>query len=120
MGRAFDDDLTVLRLIRSRRVGPATYHRLVAEHGSARAALVALPDIAAAAGIAGYEACPEGVAAAELAAGRKAGARLIRCDSPLYPTALLDIDGAPPILWLRGDPAWLSRNPVAVIGARNA
>ena len=115
-----DDDLTVLRLIRSRRVGPATYHRLVAEHGSARAALVALPDIAAAAGIAGYEACPEGVAAAELAAGRKAGARLIRCDSPLYPTALLDIDGAPPILWLRGDPAWLSRNPVAVIGARNA
>ena len=115
-----DDDLTVLRLIRSRRVGPATYHRLVAEHGSARAALVALPYIAAAAGIAGYEACPEGVAAAELAAGRKAGARLIRCDSPLYPTALLDIDGAPPILWLRGDPAWLSRNPVAVIGARNA
>ena len=73
-----DDDLTVLRLIRSRRVGPATYHRLVAEHGSARAALVALPDIAAAAGIASYEACPEGVAAAELAAGRKAGARLIR------------------------------------------
>jgi DNA processing protein len=115
-----DDDLTVLRLIRSRRVGPATYHRLVAEHGSARAALEALPVIAAAAGIAGYEACPEGVAAAELAAGRKAGARLIRCDSPLYPAALLDIDGAPPILWLRGDPAWLSRNPVAVIGARNA
>ena len=45
-----DDDLTVLRLIRSRRVGPATYHRLIAEHGSARAALEALPAIAAAAG----------------------------------------------------------------------
>ncbi|MCZ0962117.1 DNA-processing protein DprA [Paracoccus benzoatiresistens] len=115
-----DDDLSVLRLIRSRRVGPATYHRLVAEHGSAAAALEALPAIAAAAGITGYEACPEGVAAAELAAGRKAGARLIRCDSPLYPAALRDIDGAPPILWVRGDPAWLSRNPVAVIGARNA
>ncbi|WP_295043598.1 DNA-processing protein DprA [uncultured Paracoccus sp.] len=117
---AADDDMTVLRLIRSRRVGPATYHRLVAEHGSARAALQALPEIAAAAGISGYETCPEGVAAAELAAGRKAGARLIRCDSPLYPAALREIDGAPPILWLRGDPAWLSRNPVAVIGARNA
>lgn len=117
---AKDDDLTVLRLIRSRRVGPATYHRLVAEHGSARAALDALPAIAAAAGITDYEACPEGVAAAELAAGRKAGARLIRCDSHLYPPALLDIDGAPPILWLRGDPAWLARDPVAVIGARNS
>ncbi|MFC3168436.1 MULTISPECIES: DNA-processing protein DprA [Paracoccus] len=117
---AGDDDLSVLRLIRSRRVGPATYHRLVAEHGSARAALDALPAIAAAAGISDYEACPEGVAAAELAAGRKVGARLVRCDSPLYPAALRDIDGAPPVLWVRGDPAWLSRNPVAVIGARNA
>lgn len=117
---AGDDDLTVLRLIRSRRVGPATFHRLVAEHGSARAALDALPAIAAAAGISDYEGCPEGVAAAELAAGRKAGARLIRCDSPLYPAALREIDGAPPILWVRGDPAWLSRDPVAVIGARNA
>ncbi|WEF23713.1 DNA-processing protein DprA [Paracoccus sp. S3-43] len=115
-----DDDLTVLRLIRSRRVGPATYHRLIAEHGSARAALDALPAIAAAAGISDYESCPEGVAAAELAAGRKAGARLIRCDSPLYPAALREIDGAPPILWVRGDPAWLAKNPVAVIGARNA
>lgn len=117
---AADDDLSVLRLIRSRRVGPTTFHRLVAEHGSAQAALDALPAIAAAAGIHGYEICPEGVAAAELAAGRKAGARLIRCDSPLYPAALREIDGAPPILWVRGDPSWLSRDPVAVIGARNA
>jgi DNA processing protein len=115
-----DDDLSVLRLIRSRRVGPATYHRLIAEHGNARAALAALPEIAAAAGILDYEACPEGVAAAELAAGRKVGARLIRCDSPLYPAALREIDSAPPVLWVRGDPGWLSRNPVAVIGARNA
>ncbi|MDP5307619.1 DNA-processing protein DprA [Paracoccus spongiarum] len=117
---AKDDDLGFLRLIRSRRVGPATFHRLVEEHGSVAAALDALPDIAAAAGIADYEVCPEGVAAAELAAGRKAGARLIRCDSPDYPASLREIDGAPPVLWLRGDPAWLTRQPVAVIGARNA
>jgi len=71
-----DDDLTMLRLIRSRRVGPATFHRLIAEHGSARAALEALPHIAARSGIADYQCCPEGVAAAELAAGRRAGARL--------------------------------------------
>ena len=117
---AKDDDLDVLRLIRSRRVGPATFHRLMAQHGGAKAALEALPEIAAEAGMTDYEACPEGVAAAELNAGRKAGARLIRCDSPLYPAQLRQIDGAPPILWVRGDPAWLSRNPVAVIGARNA
>ncbi|WP_407947059.1 DNA-processing protein DprA [Paracoccus liaowanqingii] len=115
-----DDDLTVLRLIRSRRVGPATFHRLVAEHGSARAALAALPGIAAQAGIADYGCCPEGVAAAELAAGRRAGARLLRCDDPAYPPALRQIDGAPPVLWVRGDPSWLSRDVIAVIGARNA
>lgn len=115
-----EDDLGFLRLIRSRRVGPATFHRLVAEHGGVTAALDALPDIAAAAGVHDYEICPEAAAAAELAAGRKAGARLIRCDSPLYPDALRQIDGAPPVLWLRGDPKWLVRDPVAVIGARNA
>lgn len=115
-----DDDLCFLRLIRSRRVGPATFHRLMAEHGSASAALQALPEIAAEAGMTDYEPCPEGVVAAELAAGRRIGARLIRCDSPDYPEMLRQIDGAPPILWVRGDPAWLSRNPIAVIGARNA
>ncbi|SNT75130.1 DNA-processing protein DprA [Paracoccus seriniphilus] len=114
------DDLDVLRLIRSRRVGPTTFHRLLAEHGNVRQALLALPDLAAAAGVKDYRPCPEGVAAAELAAGRKAGARLIRFDSPDYPQALREIDDAPPVLWLRGSPEWLSRKPVAVIGARNA
>ena len=39
-----------LRLARSRRVGPATFVRLIREYGSAAAALEALPAIAAAAG----------------------------------------------------------------------
>ncbi|MDO5613296.1 MAG: DNA-processing protein DprA [Paracoccus sp. (in: a-proteobacteria)] len=115
-----EDDLCVLRLIRSRRVGPATFYRLIAEHGSVRAALEALPEIARAAGMDSYTPCPEGVAAAELNAGRRAGARLIRWDSADYPAALRDIDGAPPVLWLRGDVKWLTADPVAVIGARNA
>ena len=115
-----ESDLCVLRLIRSRRVGPATFHRMIAEHGGARAALDALPQVARAAGMSDYAPCPEGVAEAELRAGRRAGARLIRWDSPDYPPALRDIDGAPPILWLRGDAKWLVAAPVAVIGARNA
>lgn len=114
------DDVTVLRLIRSRRVGPATFHRLIRDEGSAEAALAALPGIAHAAGVEGYEPCPERVAEAELAAGRRAGARLIRFDDPAYPAALRDLEDAPPVLWLRGDPACLARPCVAVIGARNA
>ncbi|MFV0301914.1 MAG: DNA-processing protein DprA [Paracoccus sp. (in: a-proteobacteria)] len=117
---AKDDDLSFLRLIRSRRVGPATFHRLIAEHGTVAAALDALPGIAREAGLDDYTPCPEGVAEAELRAGRRAGARLIRCDHPDYPPALRDIDGAPPVLWLRGDLRRLRDDPFAVIGARNA
>ena len=46
-----EDRLAWLRLIRSRRVGPGTFFRLLAEHGDAQAALAALPGLARAAGI---------------------------------------------------------------------
>lgn len=112
--------LAVLRLIRSRRVGPATFHRMLAEHGDAAAALAALPGIARAAGIDDYAPCPCSVAEAEIAAGRRAGARLLCWDDPAYPARLRDIAEAPPILWVRGAEGVLDRLPVAVIGARNA
>lgn len=115
-----EDDVTFLRLARSRRVGAASFHRLVREHGSVSAALAALPQVARAAGLSDYEPCPEGLARAELAAGRRAGARLLRCDRPDYPTALRDLPDAPPVLWLRGDAGALARPMVAVIGARSA
>jgi DNA processing protein len=115
-----DDDLSWLRLIRSRRVGPATFRRLTAEHGSARAALAALPAIARAAGVADYAPCTEADARAELAAGRAAGAFLLRADDPCYPARLSDLPDAPPVLWCMGDPALLSRPMVALVGARNA
>ncbi|AGT08021.1 DNA-processing protein DprA [Paracoccus aminophilus] len=114
------DAVTVLRLIRSRRVGPTTFHRLIAEHHSPAAALAALPEVARAAGLSDYAPCPEGVARAELAAGRKAGARLLFWCDPLYPAALREISDAPPLLWLRGNLDALSAPKIAVIGARNA
>lgn len=115
-----DDELLWLRLIRSRRVGPATFWRLIGEHGSAAAALAALPGIARAAGVENYSACPDGVALAEMKAGRRAGARLICHASPDYPARLRDISDAPPILWTIGDPALAARPMVAIVGARNA
>ncbi|MEM8576367.1 MAG: DNA-processing protein DprA [Pseudomonadota bacterium] len=109
-----------LRLLRSRRVGIATYHRLMAEHGSAAAALDALPEIARGAGMARYSVCPEGVVAAEMAAGAAAGARLIGLDDPAYPPALAQIEDAPPFLWVRGRTELLARPCLALVGARNA
>ena len=117
---AGDDPLDWLRLIRSRRVGAVTFHRLMAEHGSARAALAALPEIARAAGVENYEICPEGVAVAELRSASTYGAKVILWGGPDYPAALMEIVDAPPILWAKGDLTLLRRPMVALVGARNA
>jgi DNA processing protein len=112
--------LAHLRLVRSRRVGPVTYHRLIAEHGGVLAALAALPDIARAAGIDRYEICPEAVVHAELAKGRAAGARLIVHGEAGYPDLLAHLPDAPPVLWVQGDASLLLRPMVAIVGSRNA
>lgn len=109
-----------LRLIRSRRVGAVTFHRLLAEHGSARAALAALPEVARSAGVERYDPCPVEVARHEMSQGRLAGARLLLWGGPDYPPALMDLPDAPPVLWAQGDVTLLTRPMVAMVGARNA
>jgi DNA processing protein len=106
--------------LRSRRVGVATYRRLLEEHGSAADALKALPQIAKAAGVASYEVCPVGVVMAEIKAAKAAGARLLVAGTPDYPTSLGEIDDAPPLLWCLGQTALLNRPMIALVGARNA
>ncbi|MFC3087673.1 DNA-processing protein DprA [Tabrizicola soli] len=118
--RTEDDRLGRLRLVRSRRVGAVTFHRLMAEHGTARAALAALPGIALAAGVENYEICPLGVVQAEAKQGRALGARLLVHGEAGYPAALTDLPDAPPVLWALGDLALLDRPSVAMVGARNA
>jgi len=107
-------------LLRSRRVGISTYKRLLIEHGTAQNALAALPEVARAAGVSEYEICPEGVVRAELRAAHAQGAKLLHIDHPDYPSALAELDDAPPFMWLLGDPALLARPMIALVGARNA
>ena len=118
--QAAEDPLDWLRLIRSRKIGAVTFHRLLAEHGSVLAALAALPGIARVAGIENYAACPVEVVRAEMAQGRVAGAVLLLWGEPEYPAALMDLPDAPPVLWAQGDVALLNRPMVALVGARNA
>ena len=115
-----EDPVLWLQLLRSRRVGPVTFHRLCGEHGGVEAALKALPDIARAAGVENYQICPLGVVRAELTAGREARARLVLHGRAFYPTALMDLADAPPLLWVRGNEDLLTRDMVALVGARNA
>jgi DNA processing protein len=90
------------------------------DHGSAAAALTALPEIAREAGVSGYQTCPMAVVDKELKAGRKAGARLIAIGDMDYPAALALIPDAPPLLWVKGDLSLFERPMIALVGARNA
>jgi DNA processing protein len=114
------DPVLWLRLIRSRRIGPVTFHKLLAEHGGVEAALTALPDIARAAGVEDYSACPIEVVRHEMAQARAMGARLVLYGAPDYPPALMDLPDAPPILWVQGRAELLLAPAVALVGARNA
>lgn len=115
-----DDRFSWFRLLRSRRVGISTFYRLIGEHGSAAAALEALPDIARSAGVEGYTICPEGVVTAELRTAQMAGATAVFVGSADYPARLADLDDAPPILWTLGERSVLERPLVSLVGARNA
>ncbi len=115
-----DARLSWLRLLRSRRVGIATFWRLMGDHGSAEAALDALPGIARDAGDDRYAPCPLETAEQELALGRRNGAHLLFAGGPGYPAQLLDLADPPPMLWALGRPELLSRPMVAVVGARSA
>lgn len=114
-----DEAFARIRLLRSPNVGPVTYRQLLLRFGDARAALAALPDLAAR-GSTSYRPAPEARIADEIAATKRAGARYLFHDSPDYPSLLTETEGAPPILTLRGDAAILARPAVAVVGARNA
>jgi len=112
--------LAALRLIRSRRVGATTYFRLLEDHGTAEAALAALPGVAQAAGVEHYAPCPEETARAEIERARALGAVPLLHGAPGYPAALEDLPDAPPILWAYGRVELLARPMVALVGARNA
>lgn len=109
-----------LRLLRSYRVGISTYRRLLKEHGSAKAALGALPEIARAAGVKKYQAHSVEALETELESGRRLGANLLSETADGFPKDLAQLDDAPPFLWCLGDPSFLTKPMIAMVGARNA
>ena len=93
-----DDRIVRLQLLRSPRVGPATYRRLMAAHGMATQALRALPDLAQSKVVKSYQLCSAHMAQREYFTGKKIGADLIFDHEPGYPRLLSEISDAPPSL----------------------
>jgi DNA processing protein len=123
-GLTREEGIARIRLIRSPGVGPVTWHRLLARFGSARAAVEALPDLAAQGKLRGrgepFRPFTREAAETEMLAVRAAGGRYVFHDSPDYPPLLAMVEGAPPILIVRGGMDLAARHPVALVGARNA
>ena len=113
--------LACLRLIRSENVGPATFRALINHFGGARAALEALPELSRRGGRrTAIRICTEAAAEAELAAAERIGARPLFTIEPGYPAALAVVEGAPPLIYVKGDDRLLGRPSIAIVGSRAA
>lgn len=97
-----------LRLARSARVGPMTFHEALGHFGSARAACARLATISEAA-----------IAQEETVLTAIKGRFLVFGDGD-YPAALASLPDAPPVLSAVGDIGLLVRPALAVVGAREA
>jgi DNA processing protein len=111
--------LARLRLARTEGIGPITSRRLMAQYGSAIAALDALPGHAARRATP-FTAFPATKAEREMERLDDIGARLLFLGEADYPPLLAMLDDAPPVLAVVGDVACLHARQVAVVGARNA
>ncbi|PCJ87053.1 MAG: DNA-protecting protein DprA [Hyphomicrobiales bacterium] len=110
-----------LRLIRSERVGPATFRDLINRYGTASHALKALPDLAKRGGaIAKVKIASEQEVLSELQRANKLGASFIAMGEPDYPKWLRAADGAPPVILVKGNRKALQMPMISIVGARNA
>ncbi len=118
---SYKEQLDRLRLIRTGKVGPITYHRLISRFGTPSAALEALPELSQRGGATKpVNVCTVAMAEQELAACHAAQVQIIGCGDAAYPPLLKQIDDAPPLLFVRGRSALLGKKSIAVIGSRNA
>ena len=111
--------LARLRLIRTPHVGPVSWHQLMSRFGSGEAALDALPDLVLR-GAGKARIAPADLAEREIERVARLGARHVFSDEDEYSPMLREVEGAPPVVVVRGDTAMLRRPCVAIVGARNA
>ena len=118
-GMDYTEKLSRLRLIRSPNVGQITARLLLRRYGSAREALLHLPDLSARVGRK-IRLFPKAEAEAELEKLAAFGGEMIIFGHADYPAALNRFDDAPFCFSIKGHKTLLSRPMMAIVGARNA
>ncbi|PYE99152.1 DNA processing protein [Rhizobium sp. PP-F2F-G38] len=110
-----------LRLIRSDNVGPVNFRDLINHVGSAETALEMLPELSRRGGSTrAIRIATVAEAERELAIAARCGARFVGIGEPDYPAALRQIDGAPPLLAVKGHASTGTAPALGIVGARNA
>jgi DNA processing protein len=113
--------LAWIRLARTQNVGAVTFAALLERFHSASAALQELPRLARRGGAAADLRIPrEDDAERELDDLSRIGARMIANVEPDFPAGLAALEAPPPFISVLGRSDLLSRETVAVVGARNA
>ncbi len=100
--------LARIRLARSPRIGPVSFHEALAHFGSAAAACREIP------------VAPEAAILREQRAIEALNGHFLVFGDPIYPDPLAQVLDAPPVLTAVGDPALLARPILAIVGARDA
>lgn len=116
-----------LRLVETPQVGPIAARRLLAAFGSPQAVFevpeAALREVASAAETLSLREVPQTIPAlveATWAWLQDAGNRaVLTLGDGRYPAQLLETDDPPLLLYVIGDPAYLQRTSIAVVGSRN-
>ena len=109
------EQLSILRLIRGKGIGPATFYKLLDYYGAAEKAVEAAESGQVKASVA-----PLNVVQEELKALQKMGAQMVFYTDAHYPAALKMLADAPPVLTCLGNVALLQQKQVALVGSRNA
>jgi DNA processing protein len=111
-----------LRLFRTPNVGPITAFHLIERFGGATQALAGLATLTRSSTGAPIKLTPPSPQSIqkELEATSRIGARFIAACEPDYPLALAAIPGPPPVISILGNIALSARDPVAIVGGRNA
>jgi DNA processing protein len=124
---ARDERADWLRLVLTPGIGPAAVRRLLEAFGlpedifaAGRAKLAAALDAARAQALLANDAARDAQVEAALQWAQRDGHHLLTLVDPGYPPRLLAIGDPPPLLFVRGDPAALSRASLAIVGSRHA
>jgi len=116
-----DQKFDWLRLIRTPNVGPVAFRFLINQYGGAKAALQALPELAQKGGRkTSYKIATVEDIEKELYSAKKANLSLLAMGEINYPPALVHIEQAPPLLYVKGNETILAKPAVAIVGSRNS